>query len=161
MPGSPNDRPLLRVIPEPHEGLTGLLLCLVVVGIALCSLSGDARAQGDPSAVDCAIQSGPCTKSLADGTVTLDITPKPVRAMQDLIFTLAFSGLKPAHDPFIELGMPGMIMGSNRVVLKRAGDNTYRGTGVIVRCPSGRRTWKATVTVPDNGSAEFVFDVVY
>ncbi|MGE5311024.1 MAG: hypothetical protein ACM3MN_04730, partial [Nitrospirota bacterium] len=115
MPGSPNDRTLLRVVPKPDGGLTGLLLCLVVVGIALCSLSGDAPAQGDPCAVDCAIQTGPCTKSLADGTVTLDITPKPVRAMQDLIFTLVFSGLKPAHDPFVALGMPGMIMGSNRV----------------------------------------------
>lgn len=161
MPGGSNYRPLLGVVPKPHGGLTGLLLCLVVMGIALCSFLGDAQAQGDPSTADCAIQTGPCTQSLADGTVTLDITPKPVRAMQDLIFTLVFSGLKPAHDPFIELGMPGMIMGSNRVVLKRAGENTYRGTGVIVRCPSGHRTWKATVTFPDKGSAEFVFDVVY
>lgn len=161
MPGSPNDRPLLRVVPKPHGGLTSLLLCLVVVGIAVCSLTGDARAQRDESAVDCAIQSGPCTKSLADGTVTLDLSPRPVRAMHDLTFTVTFSGLKPAHDPFIDLSMPGMIMGSNRVVLKRAGGTTYRGTGVIVRCTSGRRTWKATVTVPDNGSAEFVFDVVY
>jgi len=141
--------------------LTGLVLCLVVMGIAVCSLSGDARAQGAQSAIDCAIQSGPCTKSLADGTLTLDITPRPVRAMHDLTFTVTFSGVKPAHDPFIDLGMPGMIMGPNRVVLKRAGDNTYQGTGVIVRCPSGRRTWKATVSVPDKGSAEFVFDVVY
>jgi hypothetical protein len=131
------------------------------VGIAVCSLSGAAQAQKGQSAVHCAIQSGPCTKSLADGTVTLDITPRPVRAMQDLTFTVTFFGLKPAQDPFIDLGMPGMIMGSNRVVLKRAGENSYRGAGVIVRCPSGRRTWKATVTVPDNGSAEFVFDVVY
>jgi hypothetical protein len=138
-----------------------LLLCLVVVGIAVCSVSGDARAQGDPSAVDCAIQSGPCTKSFARGTLTLDITPRPVRAMHDLTFTLTVSGVKAAHDPFIELTMPGMSMGPNRVVLKRAGDNTYQGTGVIVRCPSGRRTWKAIVTVPDKGSAEFVFDVVY
>jgi hypothetical protein len=131
------------------------------MGVAGSPLSDDARAQGAPSAIDCAIQSGPCTKSLADGTVTLDITPRPVRAMHDLTFTVTFSGLKPAHDPLIDLGMPGMTMGPNRVVLKRAGDNTYQGTGVIVRCPSGRRTWKAIVTVPDKGSAEFVFDVVY
>lgn len=139
-----------------------MLLCLFfVMGVAGSSLSGDAQAQGDPSAVDCDIQTGPCTKNLADGTVTLDITPKPVRAMQDLTFTVTFSGLKPAADPFIDLGMPGMTMGPNRVVLKRAGENAYRGTGVIVRCTSGLRTWKATVTVPDKGPAEFVFDVVY
>jgi len=138
-----------------------LLLCLVVMGIALCSSSGGARAQGAPAAVDCVIQTGPCTKTLADGTVTLDITPKPVRAMRDLTFTVTFSRVKAAHDPVIDLGMPGMIMGPNRVILKRAGDTTYQGTGVIVRCPSGRRTWKATVSVPGTGSAEFVFDVVY
>lgn len=161
MPGSPNDRPLLRVVSGPHGGLTGLLLCLVVMGIAICSFSGYARTQGAQAAVDCDIQTGPCTKSFADGTLTLDITPKPVRAMQDLTFTVTFSGLKPAADPFIDLGMPGMTMGPNRVVLKRAGENAYRGTGVIVRCTSGLRTWKATVTVSDKRSAEFVFDVVY
>ena len=131
------------------------------MGIGVCSLSDNAQAQGAPSAVDCAVQSGPCAKSLAAGTVTLDITPRPVRAMRDLTFTVTCSGLKPAADPVIDLAMPGMTMGPNRVVLKRAGENTYQGTGVIVRCPSGRRTWKATVTVPGEGSAEFVFDVVY
>jgi hypothetical protein len=144
-----------------HGGLVSLLVHLVVMGIAMCAVSGDARAQGAWSGVDCAIESGPCTKNLADGTVTLDITPRPVRAMHDLRFTVTFSGVTAAHDPFIDLGMPGMIMGPNRVVLKRAGDNAYQGTGVIVRCPSGRRTWKATVTLPGKGSAEFVFDVVY
>jgi hypothetical protein len=131
------------------------------MGIAGFSLSGHVRAQSAQAAVDCAIQSGPCTKRFAGGTLTLDITPRPVRAMRDLTFTVTFSGVKPAHDPFIELGMPGMIMGPNRVVLKQAGDDTYQGTGVIVRCPSGRRTWKATVTIPDKGSAEFIFDVIY
>jgi hypothetical protein len=138
-----------------------LLFCLIVMGIAVFSFSGHARAQGAQSVIDCAIQSGPCTKSFADGTLTLDITPRPVRAMHDLTFTVTFSGVKPASDLVIDLSMPGMPMGPNRVVLKRAGDNTYQGTGVIVRCPSGRRTWKATVAVPDKGSAEFVFDVVY
>jgi hypothetical protein len=155
------DRSFSTMVRKGHGGLASRLVWLVVMGIAICSLSSDARAQGAPSAVDCAIQSGSCTKNLADGTVTLDITPRPVRAMHDLRFTVTFSGVKPAHDPFIDLGMPGMIMGPNRVVLKRAGDNSYQGTGVIVRCPSGRRTWKATVTVPDKGTAEFVFDVLY
>jgi hypothetical protein len=145
----------------PHGGLTGLLLGLVVVGIAAFSLSGPARAQGAQTAVDCAIQSRPCTKSLANGTITLDITPKPVRAMRDLTFTVALSGLTPTADPFIDLGMPGMVMGPNRVALRPAGDGTYHGTGVIVRCPSGRRTWKATVTIPGKGAVEFIFDVVY
>jgi hypothetical protein len=32
---------------------------------------------------------------------------------------------------------------------------------LLVRCSSGRRTWKATVTLPDAGKVEFVFDVIY
>jgi hypothetical protein len=161
MPSSANDRPPLKRVVKPRGRLTGLLLYVVLTGMAVCLLSGHARAQVVEAAVDCAIQSGSCTNNLAGGTVTLDISPRPVRAMHDLTFTVTFSGVKPAHDPVIDLAMPGMIMGPNRVVLKRAGETTYQGTGVIVRCPSGRRTWKATVTLPDTGSAEFVFDVVY
>jgi len=37
----------------------------------------------------------------------------------------------------------------------------YEGKGVIVKCPSGHRVWRATVTVPDLGKAEFIFDVIY
>jgi hypothetical protein len=93
--------------------------------------------------------------------VSLDIEPKPVRAMQDLTFTVTLAGEKPAAPPYIDLGMPGMNMGRNRVILQPAGELVYRGEGVIVRCPSGRRTWKAKVTVPEAGSVEFVFDVIY
>jgi len=54
-----------------------------------------------------------------------------------------------------------MDMGPNRVELRPVKENVYEGQGVIVRCPSGRRTWKATVTLPESGKAEFVFDVIY
>ena len=91
----------------------------------------------------------------------MDIEPKPVKAMQNLTFTVTFTGEKPVAAPYIDLGMPGMNMGKNQVILKPAGELIYRGEGVIVRCPSGRRTWKAKVTVPDAGSVEFVFDVIY
>jgi hypothetical protein len=30
-----------------------------------------------------------------------------------------------------------------------------------VRCPSGRRTWRATVTIPDVSQADFIFDAIY
>ncbi|UCG21857.1 MAG: hypothetical protein JSU80_04575, partial [Deltaproteobacteria bacterium] len=82
-------------------------------------------------------------------------------AMQDLVFTVTFVGDKVVADPYIDLGMPGMNMGRNRVLLKPAGKLVYQGAGVIVRCPSGRRTWKAKLTVPDVGAVEFVFNVIY
>jgi hypothetical protein len=93
--------------------------------------------------------------------VSLDINPKPVKAMSELIFTVTFAGEIPAANPYIDLGMPEMDMGRNRVRMKSRGKGIFQGSGIIVRCPSGRRTWKANVTVPDMGSVEFIFDVIY
>lgn len=120
--------------------------------------AGDA---GSETAIVCDIQQGACSKRLGDLTVSLDILPKPVMAMKDLTFTLKVSGKALSTNPFIDLGMPGMNMGPNRVELRRVKDNLFEGQGVIVRCPSGRRTWKATVTLPQAGKVEFVFDVLY
>jgi len=93
--------------------------------------------------------------------VTLDISPKPVTAMQDLTFTVTVSeGCSPVPT-MIDLSMPGMVMGENRVSLKKIGENTFRGTGIIVRCPSGRKTWQASILMPKLGSVDFIFDVVY
>ncbi len=111
--------------------------------------------------IECDVHTGPCRAHISETRVSMDIEPKPVKAMQDLTFTVTFAGEKPVAAPYIDLGMPGMNMGRNRVILKPAGELIYRGEGVIVRCPSGRRTWKAKVTVPDAGSVEFVFDVIY
>jgi hypothetical protein len=114
------------------------------------------------SLVNCSVQEGPCTKHLGGGmTATLEILPKPVVAMKDLKFLVTLSGERKTADPYIDLGMPGMNMGPNRVGLRRVKDNVFEGQGVIVRCPSGRRTWKATVTLPEVGKVEFVFDVLY
>lgn len=111
--------------------------------------------------VECDVHAGACMGHISDTIVSLDIEPKPVKAMHDLTFTVTFAGEQPAAAPYIDLGMPGMNMGRNRVILKPAGGLSYLGEGVIVRCPSGRRTWKAKVTVPEMGSVEFVFDVIY
>ena len=118
-------------------------------------------AERGPEWVDCEVNAGPCRASLKDIQVTLDVEPKPVKAMEDLTFTVRFSGKKIVGDPYIDLGMPGMNMGRNRVFLKPIGESVYQGRGVIVRCPSGRRSWKAAVIIPQVGSVEFVFDVVY
>ena len=113
--------------------------------------------------INCDLHAGPCTRSLSENTVTLDVTPRPVKALQNLSFRVTLSGkqLTSTKAPYIDLGMPGMNMGPNRVKLKYAGGNLYEGQGVIVKCPSGRRTWQATVTIPDAGQTEFIFDVIY
>ena len=113
--------------------------------------------------INCDLHRGACTQNLAGATITLAVTPQPVKAMQDLLFQISLSGKLPevTQLPYIDLGMPGMNMGPNRVQLESAGVAAYEGQGVIVRCPSGRRTWQATVTIPDVGQTEFIFDVIY
>jgi hypothetical protein len=98
-----------------------------------------------------------------DCSITLEVDPKPVKAMTDLQFTIILSGTfyEEVKAAYIDLGMPGMQMGPNRVMLQSVRPGVYEGHGIIVRCPSGRRIWQATVTVPDIGQAVFIFDVVY
>jgi hypothetical protein len=134
---------------------------LLVLAVLLLSPPVAGSGKNETQDIHCAIQTGPCSQEFSGGKLTLDITPKPVRAMQDLTFTVTLLGKHPAAGPYIDLTMPGMAMGRNRVMLKEVREGIYQGTGIIVRCPSGRRTWKATVVFPLGGSAEFVFDVIY
>lgn len=98
--------------------------------------------------------------AVAEGQkVLLDIGPKPVKAMRELIFSVEVPGYGGAGSPWIDLGMAGMRMAPNRVDLVKDGDGRYRGKGIFVRCPSGMRTWTATVHLPGKREAVFTFDV--
>jgi len=110
---------------------------------------------------DCDIQNASCTRSLSGLSITLDIHPKPVKAMTDLIFSVSIEGETKGETPYIDLGMPGMEMGPNRVFLKETAQGEFEGNGNIVRCKSGRKTWRATITIPGNGTVEYLFDVIY
>lgn len=122
-----------------------------------------AKAEGkDKNLINCDIQKGPCTLSLDGRDITLDVLPRPVKAMQELTFKVRLGGGATGLAlPHIRLNMPAMDMGKNKVPLKLNAQGQYEGKGVIVRCRSGRRTWKATVDFPDIGSVDFIFDVIY
>ncbi len=106
------------------------------------------------------VHAGPVTGFAGGQAVVLDIAPRPVRAMRTLSFAVKLPGFgDAAGTPRIELGMPGMRMPPNRVDLAKGADGTWRGTGAIVRCGSGLRTWSAAVTLPDGARAVFDFDV--
>ena len=113
--------------------------------------------------VNCDLHSGSCSQPLQGVDVRLEATPRPVKAMTDLLFKVTLAGelISLQSDPYIDLGMPGMNMGPNRVLLKPSAASVFEGKGVIVRCPSGRKIWQATVTVPDVGVVRFVFHVIY
>ena len=136
--------------------LTGLL---GLTFLAMCSSASGA--DSETSRVGCDVHKGPCSATLSGAEVILEINPKPVRAMQDLTFIVTLTEGTAATSLILDLGMPGMKMGRNRVILKPAGKSVFSGNGVIVRCPSGRRTWKASLLVPEKGTVEFIFDVIY
>ena len=104
---------------------------LFLMTFAICSHASSVERK--PERVNCDVHAGPCSASLKDIQVTLDIKPKPVKAMEDLTFTVHLAGERSVAVPYIDLGMPGMNMGKNRVVLKLAGEALYQGKGVIVR----------------------------
>jgi len=100
--------------------------------------------------IDCRVNSGPCLKTAEGLSVAFDISPKPVKVMHDLIFTVTLiDNGKPVTDAsvMIDLTMPGMYMGKNAVRLKRGQKGTYTGSGVIVRCPTGEKIWQASIVV--------------
>jgi len=49
--------------------------------------------------------------------------------------------------------MRDMSMGENRRQLAGAGGGRYTGKAVLVRCPSGRKDWVATVVVGEQAAA--------
>jgi hypothetical protein len=92
----------------------------------------------------------------------LEIHPRPVKAMRDLTFKVTVADFgKLSASPYIDLNMPAMDMGPNQVALKDLGEGVFEGRGVIVRCRSGRKTWRARIVLPNLGRADFVFDVVH
>jgi hypothetical protein len=118
--------------------------------------------QPELSPPDCEIDKGPCSKTIGRMTIIIDIAPKPVKAMAELAFTLTITGnAAPPPELVLNLGMPGMYMGSNRVILRRGRDGTYTGKGIIPRCPSGKRLWSAAVDIPGSGKVGFTFNVSY
>lgn len=139
--------------------LCGLWVCMLFIFTLIFPIA--AKAMDHSKMTNCDVHHGSCTQKLQDMYITIDISPKPVKAMTNLEFTITLTGKQGVSEPFIDLGMPGMKMGPNRVLLKSTQKGVYSGTGTIVRCPSGKRIWKATVTVPDKGSVEFIFDVIY
>jgi FixH len=141
-----------KVTPDPYE--TGL------------RFDEEQRRAARP---DCAISAGACTRPAGqEGTrITLEIAPRPVRAMADLELTVSVEPASAApggSGARLDLSMPGMYMGENRLALAPIGGGRFRGRGVIVRCPSGGRTWSAEARVepPAKGAplrATFTFDV--
>jgi hypothetical protein len=118
------------------------------------------RGRKKAGGADCDIHSGACVKEYDGGTIVFDASPKPVRSMSDLKFTVTVHGMKtPPPSLVLDLTMPGMKMGRNQVELRMTDEGRYEGAGVIIKCPSGRTLWRATVLSGETAIADFTFDV--
>ncbi len=117
---------------------------------------------GTKSEADCDPHAGPCTKEAGEYVITLDVAPKPVLYMKELTFDVTFSENSPpieSESLLLDLSMPGMDMGKNQVTLEKIGTYRYSGTGIIVKCPSGRTLWRATVLLSESLKPAFTFNV--
>lgn len=130
------------------------------VALLVAMTLGATPALADYAADRNAIHNGPCAKKVGDRQVTLDITPRPVRHMQELTFKVTMAPAEGLPSTLIlDLSMPGMMMGKNQVTLKRQSDGAWEGAGVIVKCRSGRTLWQATILSPELGNPAFSFNV--
>jgi hypothetical protein len=131
---------------------------MLLIFAALAFTAG--RSHADTIADSNAIHAAPCTKTAAGRQVTLEIDPKPVRHMQELTFRVSIDPCDGIpSNILLDLGMPGMVMGRNQVRMSRKSASAWEGKGIIVRCMSGRRLWRATLLRPELGNPSFTFDV--
>jgi hypothetical protein len=100
----------------------------------------------------CDVGERPCAKEAGAYDVTLDLAPRPLRTMAELAAAVELrregSPVEGA-EVVLSFDMRGMSMGTNQRTLAPAGGGRYAGKAVLVRCPSGRKDWVATVTVTE------------
>ncbi|MDA3788559.1 MAG: hypothetical protein PF503_08710 [Desulfobacula sp.] len=138
--------------------ILSVLFLFIMAGAADAVLALDSKTS---KLINCDIQNQACIQMISGAQVSFDIQPKPVKAMEDLTFIIAVNDMALDGLPIIELKMPAMKMGKNQVQMKEIAPGVYQGTGIIVRCPSGKTVWQAVVELPGKGSVDFIFDVVY
>ncbi len=105
------------------------------------------------------VEEPPLIKHYRGYTIVFEAEPWPVVPMKRTIFRLSTSPPLKTNNVLMELTMPGMYMGQNRVLLKRVSDSIFEGSGVIVRCHSGKTLWRATFTTKGFGPVSFDFHV--
>ncbi len=98
-----------------------------------------------------------CAAEVGGVRVVLELSPHPPAPLKELEATVRLSrGGAPLAGAAVavEVSMPGMFMGENRIPLLAADAGRYAGTGALLRCASGRRDWVAEVVVRSPGAAE-------
>jgi nitrogen fixation protein FixH len=128
-------------------------------GVSTTVAGGEGRGEGGGTDA-CDLAATACGQTLSSGAhLTLDLSPRPLKPFADLVVTaeLRDAARRPLDgaDVAVSFAMPGMFMGENRAVLEpaSAGAGRYVGKAVLVRCPSGRREWRAEASLHAPGMA--------
>jgi nitrogen fixation protein FixH len=98
----------------------------------------------------CDLARAPCTQPAGPLEVRFDLAPRPLRTMTELAAAVELREAGASVDGravAVSFQMRGMNMGENRSDLAPVGGGRYAGKAVLVRCPSGRKDWIATVVV--------------
>jgi hypothetical protein len=147
--------------------MRSMLWTAILAAALLCGTAQHGHASGpEQEQTDCAFDAGPCGKTVAGLTISFDISPKPVKSMTDLTFAVTvLDRAKPVENAsvMIDFTMPGMYMGKNVVRLSARGNGVYAGKGVIVRCPTGKKIWQASIAVRSarkTSVVSYVFEVL-
>ena len=133
------------------KGLTALVFfaCMLFAGTSLSGYT-----------VDNSIHEKACTVTAGNRTITLNIDPKPVRAMKELTFSVTVTPCDKLPDTLLlDLSMPGMQMGKNQVTLVKKSGCRYEGKGIIVRCMSRQTLWQVTILSDELNNPTFTFNV--
>ncbi len=99
----------------------------------------------------------PCAGSAGPVRVVLELSPRPpvpLKAIEATVRVLQDGAPLAGAEVAVELSMPGMFMGENRIAMKSGADGRYTGQGALLRCTSGRRDWLAEVVVRRPGAPE-------
>jgi nitrogen fixation protein FixH len=103
-----------------------------------------------------------CASDVGDLRIVLELDPRPPVPLRELAAAVRLTrGGAPVDgaEAAVDLSMPGMFMGENRIALRSDGDGRYAGKGALLRCASGRRDWVAEVVarLPGGGEARARF----
>ncbi len=146
--------------------MKSVMLFMTLTSVLMCVSDHSVKAsEQQVTEPDCMMSAAPCIKTVDGFTVAFDINPKPLKAMRSLLFRTTISNQgSPVTDVSvsIDLSMPGMYMGQNIIGLNHLRDGIYEGKGVIVRCPSGKKIWRASVAIHRAGNesvVDYIFEV--
>lgn len=90
----------------------------------------------------------------------IDLSPKPVRVMKEIQFTLKLNSFDFKPDEILlDLTMPEMYMGENQVTLIPIKENEYVGKGVFPECSSGFKRWNIEIIFSKKYSTNIQFDI--